>query len=73
MGKGPFSATLFTPTKWDTAEDKEKFANHFVRFVNSGYKHKLFYKWFYQRLSNTFHHIARHPLLEWWDSLQSPG
>lgn len=50
----------FTPTKFSTAADKEKFANQFVRFVESGFKETLFPKWFYQRLSNTFGHIAHH-------------
>lgn len=58
--KQPFTAEQFTPTQWDTAADKAKFANHFVRFVASGYKETLFYDWFYKRLSNTFGHIAHY-------------
>ena len=50
----------FTATEWDSVKDKEKFAKHFIRFVESGYKRSLFYKWFYQRLSNTFMHIAHY-------------
>ena len=53
-----FKAEQFTPTKWDTAEQKAKFANHFVRFVESGFKATLFSDWFYRRLSMTFGHIA---------------
>lgn len=53
-----FTASQFTPTKFDTAEDKAKFANQFVRFVESGFKWTIFPKWFYTRLSMTFGHIA---------------
>lgn len=53
-----FSSEQFTPTKWDTAEQKAKFANHFVRFVESDFSANLFCDWFYQRLMNTFGHIA---------------
>lgn len=56
----PFTAAQFTPTKWDTAEDKAKFANHFVRFVEGGFKESVFPKWFYRRLSMTFGHIAHY-------------
>jgi hypothetical protein len=54
-----FQSAQFVPTQFNTAEDKAKFANHFVRFVNSDFKQTLFYDWFYQRLSNTFGHIAQ--------------
>ena len=50
----------FTPTQWETAEQKEKFFNQFVRFVNGGFKMSLFPKWFYQRLSMCFGHIAHY-------------
>jgi len=53
-----FNAAKFTATKWDTAEQKARFANHFARFVASGFKKTLFYDWFYRRLSVTFGHIA---------------
>ncbi len=55
-----FTAEQFTPTKFGTAEDKAKFANHFVRFVESDFKSTLFPKWFYTRLSMTFGHIAHY-------------
>lgn len=59
MKKTPlFKAEQFTPTRHDSAADKAKFANHFVRFVESGFKETLFPKWFYTRLSATFGHIA---------------
>lgn len=51
---------MYTATKWDTVEDKEKFEKHFKRFVMSGFKRTLFYKWFYTRLSSTFGHIAHY-------------
>lgn len=53
-----FTADQFIPTQYDTAEQKAKFANHFVRFVESDFKSSLFFDWFYTRLSMTFHHIA---------------
>jgi hypothetical protein len=56
--KAPFTATMFTSTKWDTAADKAKFANHFAHFVEAGMPETLFPKWFYTRLSMTFGHIA---------------
>lgn len=55
-----FTASQFTPTKWDTAENKAKFANHFVRFVRGDMAEILFPKWFYTKLSNTFGHIAHY-------------
>lgn len=57
-----FSASQFTPTAYDTAEDKAKFAAHFVRFVRSDFKRSLFPKWFYTRLSMTFGHIAHYDI-----------
>lgn len=56
--KPTFTASQFTPTQWDTAEQKAKFANQFVRFVDSDFKATIFPKWFYNKLSNTFGHIA---------------
>ena len=53
-----FTADQFTPTKFDTAKDKAKFANHYVRFVEKDFPKGLFHKWFYTRLSMTFGHIA---------------
>ena len=56
----PFSPSQFTPTQWDTAEDKARFANHAVRFIESGFNPNLFHSWFYRRLSNCFGHIAHY-------------
>lgn len=55
-----FKAEQFTPTRHDSAADKARFANVFVRFVESGFKETLFPKWFYTRLSMTFGHIAHY-------------
>lgn len=44
----------FTPTQWDTAQDKAAFARQFVRFVQSDFAAKHFTDKFYRRLSNTF-------------------
>lgn len=60
MPKKMFTADQFTPTEFSTTKDKAKFANHFVRFVESGFNENLFHKWFYTRLSMTFGHIAHY-------------
>ena len=57
-----FTPEQFTPTEWDTAAQKAKFANQFVKFVSGGFQIKHFPKWFYKRLSNTFGHIAHYNL-----------
>ncbi len=58
MNTMTFQATQFTPTQWDTADDKAKFAQQFVRFVESDFAVKHFTDKFYRRLSNCFGHIA---------------
>ncbi len=55
-----FDPSQFTPTKWQTVEDKAAFANRFVRFVQSDFALKHFTEKFYRRLSNTFGHIAHY-------------
>ena len=55
-----FNAGMFKPTEFSTAEDKVKFANHLIRFIESDYNWNLFYRWFYTRLSMTFGHIAHY-------------
>lgn len=55
-----FKAEYFKATEFDSAEQKAKFANYFVRFVESGFKSTIFAKWFYTRLSSTFGHIAHY-------------
>lgn len=64
--QNPFAADQFMATAFDTAQQKAKFANQFVRFVLSGFRPTLFPKWFYQRLSNTFGHIAHYNQSGFW-------
>jgi hypothetical protein len=52
------TTTDFTPTKWQSADDKARFAKQFIRFVQSDFAKSLFPKTFYVRLSMTFGHIA---------------
>jgi len=52
--------TTYTPTQWDTVEDKEKFEKQFKAFVSSGFKRSKFPKWFYTRLSMCFGMIAHY-------------
>ena len=51
---------MYTATEWSTVADKEKFERQFKRFVLSGFKQTQFPKWFYNRLSNCFSHIAHY-------------
>jgi len=53
-----FIADRFTPTKWEGADKKAKFARQFIRFVQSDFAKCQFPKTFYVRLSLTFGHIA---------------
>ena len=55
-----FTAQQFKATKFETAQAKATFANHFIRFVLSGFKITIFPHWFYQRLSMCFGHIAHY-------------
>ena len=55
-----FVESEFVPTQHSSAADKAAFANHFVRFLESGFSQKLFPDWFYRRLSMTFGHIAHY-------------
>ena len=75
MSKGPFSPSRFTPTKWSAAEDKARFGNTFLHFVDSGFARNLFTEKFYSRLSNCFGHIAHYNCTqfyeEWFSSLSA--
>lgn len=53
-------AAQFVPTQHSTAEDKARFASQFVHFWESHFDWHCFPKWFYQRLSMTFGHIAHY-------------
>jgi hypothetical protein len=53
-----FDPAAFTPTQWDTGADKAAFANALCRFIAADFKLSLFTDKLYQRLYNTFGHIA---------------
>ena len=50
----------YTPTEWDTTQEKDKFEKQFKAFVLSGFKRNKFPKWFYIRLSMCFGMIAHY-------------
>lgn len=60
MPKGPFTPSEFTPTQWSSVEEKAQFGNTLLHFIESGFKETLFTKKFYNRLMNTFGHIAHY-------------
>lgn len=51
-----------------TAEEKRKFAESFIRFVEGGFKQSAFHKPFYTRLSMTFGHIAHYNIHGFYDA-----
>jgi len=53
-----FEPDHFTATQWSTTEDKAKFANALMKFIAHEFPRQSFSKTLYQRLSNTFGHIA---------------
>ena len=55
-----FTADEFTATKWDTNEDKAKFANNLCRFIAADFKTTLFTDKLYRRLAMMFGHIAHY-------------
>ncbi len=55
-----FTADQFTPTRWDDAEEKARFARRFIRFVESDFAERQFPHTFYRRLALTFGHIAHY-------------
>jgi hypothetical protein len=55
-----FEPNQFVATKWSTAEDKAKFANALMKFIANEFPRPAFSKALYQRLSNTFGHIAHY-------------
>ena len=61
-----FDASQFTPTQWNTAQDKAMFAKQFVRFVQSDFAAGHFTEKFYRRLANTFGHIAHYDRGGFW-------
>lgn len=61
-----FEASQFTPTKWDSAEDKAAFANKLAAFIAKGFPRSAFTKKLYTHLSNTFGHIAHYDIHGFW-------
>jgi len=65
----------YTPTKWDSAVDKQWFHDHFQRFVRKGFPLSMFTERFYKRLSLTFGHIAHYNRMgfysTWFESTQN--
>jgi len=53
-----FEPEQFTATQWSPAEDKAKFANALMKFIAREFPRAGFSKALYQRLCNTFGHIA---------------
>lgn len=66
LGRNPPPASIFTATQWDTAEDKAKWARHFLLFCAEGFPPSRFTKSFYNRLSMCFGHIAWCDLHGFW-------
>lgn len=59
----PFSASQFTATKWDTAEDKAKAANALASFVERGMPERGWRKGIYHTLyQHLFGHIAHYDM-----------
>jgi hypothetical protein len=50
----------FTPTKWNTAEDKADFANKLLNFMLTGFLAGRFTEKLYSRLSMCFGHISHY-------------
>jgi hypothetical protein len=76
MPKGPFNASHFVATEWNSAADKAAFGNTYLHFIESGWKQSLFTKGFYQRLSNCFSHIAHfdiHGFYQTWFTCDQTG
>ena len=75
MSQGPFSPSQFIPTKWSTAEEKARFGNAILHFIDSGFSRNLFTDRLYGRLSNCFGHIAHYNSTqfyeEWFSSLSA--
>src|SRR5271165_5831432 len=55
-----FEPEQFIATQRSTAKDKAKFANDLAKFVAQEFPRQSFSKALYQRLSNTFGHIANY-------------
>jgi hypothetical protein len=53
-----FDASMFKATKFNTAEDKAKFGDDLLDFVEANFAESKFTNKFYERLHNTFGFIA---------------
>ena len=49
-----FTAAEFSPTQWDSAEDKAKFANALMKFIAGDFPRQSFTKSLYRRLSKSY-------------------
>jgi len=56
----PRSEWQFTATKWHSIADKEKFARHYIGFVQARCPFQKFHEWFYNRLMHMYMHIAHY-------------
>ena len=55
-----FASQQFSPTKWEGSDKKAKFAEQFIRFVESDFAKSQFPHSFYVRLALCFGHIAHY-------------
>lgn len=62
-----FTADQFTPTRWDDAEEKARFARRFIRLVESDFAERDFPQALYRRLSSCFGHIAHYNRLGFYE------
>ena len=60
MSNKRFQAESFTPTKWSTAEEKAKFANHLLTFIAADCPESKFTKALYNRLCQCFGFVAHY-------------
>lgn len=56
----PLAPDQFVATKWNSAEDKAVYGNRLLAFVSKDFPKASFSRSFYERLSNTFGHIAHY-------------
>jgi hypothetical protein len=72
---GQFQAAMFSPTKWNTAQDKAEMANKITKFILNGFQRPSFKKDMYRHLSCMFGHIAEYDIhgfhLTWFDDDQA--
>lgn len=64
----PFTDQMFEPTESSTATDKAGFANTLCRFIKADFPQSMWKRPFYQRLSNTFGHIAHCDIGGFWET-----